>query len=89
MDVRGADSVHAEILAAAAHFPNWVQAMDGEHVPYVWMPGYQVTIPGYEAWRRLPYLSWDSVSREVSLSASWDDDRGYGWACPVVVRRKS
>ena len=89
MDVRGKDSVHAEALAAAAHFPNWVQAMDGERVPYVWMPGYQVTIPGYEAWRCLPYLDWDSVGREVELYADWDVFRDCRWACPVVVRRES
>jgi hypothetical protein len=89
MDVRGKDSAHAEILAAAAHFPNWVQAMDGERVPYVWMPGYQVTFPGREAWRHVPNLYWYSVDREVSLSASWDDGQHYYWAYPVVVRRES
>ena len=83
------DSVHAEALAAAAHFPDWVQAMDGERVPYVWMPGYQVTFPGYEAWRYLPYLYWYSVSREVELGADWDGYRSCSWACPVVVRRES
>jgi hypothetical protein len=87
MDVRGKDSVHAEALAAAAHFPNWVQAMDGERVPYVWMPGYQVTIPGDGAWRRVPDLFWDQFSRLVLLSAYWDDYRYYYWACPV--RRES
>lgn len=89
MDVRGKDSVHAEALAAAAHFPDWVQAMDGERVPYVWMPGYQVTIPGNEAWRYLPYLYWDRDDREVKLDAGWDAYRDCNWACPVVVRRES
>lgn len=88
VDVRNQDSVHAEALAAAAHFPNWVQAMDGERVPYVWMPGYQVTIPGSEAWRGVPSLCWGSVSRGVRLGAGWDVDRDR-WACPVVVRRES
>lgn len=89
IDVRGTDSVHAEVLAAAAHFPDWIQAMDGERVPYVWMPGYQVTIPGHEAWRGLPYLYWGSAGRKVGLCADWDGYPGYGWACPVVVRRES
>ena len=40
IDVRGPDSAHAEILAAAAHFPYWVWAMDGTWVPYTWVPGY-------------------------------------------------
>lgn len=89
VDVRGKDSVHAEALAAAAHFPGWVQAMDVERVPYVWLPGYQVTLPGGEAWRLVPYLNWDSVYGKVNLSAHWDDYRNYSWACPVVVRRES
>lgn len=89
MDVRGPDSVHAEALAAAAHFPDWVQAMDGERVPYVWMPGYQATIPGDGAGRSVPCLGWDQFDREVRLYASWGDYRHYYWSCPVVVRRES
>ena len=88
MDVRGKDSVHAEALAAAAHFPDWVQAMDGERVPYVWMPGYQVTIPGGEAWRDVPYLDWNAADRGVGLSAELDVYRDQEWACPVLVRRE-
>jgi hypothetical protein len=88
VDVRGKNSVHAEALAAAAHFPDWVQAMDGERVPYVWMPGYQVTISGDEAWRRLPYLFWSRDDRRVELSASWGGRRLCRLACPVVVRRE-
>jgi hypothetical protein len=89
MDVRGSDSVHAEALAAAAHFPDWIRAMDGERVPYARMPGYQVMIPGREAWRGVPDLRWSSVSPEVVLGARWDSSRFYSWACPVVVRRES
>jgi hypothetical protein len=83
IDVRGSDSVHAEALAAAAHFPDWIQAMDGEHIPYVWMPGYQVTLPGAEAWRNVPYLHWYSLNRGVLLCALWGGNRRYGWACAV------
>ena len=86
MDVRGSDSAHAEVLAAAAHFPNWVQAMDGERVPYVWMPGYQATLPGHGPWTRCPGLHWGSVHREVGLGADSDGNRLYDWACPVVRR---
>ena len=84
MDVRGPNSAHAGILAAAAHFPKWVQAMDGEKVPYVWLPGYQVNVAGEAPWRRVPYLGWDSVLRKVNLHALWKDHRFYKWACPVV-----
>jgi hypothetical protein len=34
--VRGKDSAHAEVLAAAAHFPRWLRSMDGQSVPYTW-----------------------------------------------------
>lgn len=83
-DVRGENSAHAEILAAAAHFPQWVQAMDGEKVPYAWLPGYQVTIPGDEAWTDVPILDWDRISRGAYLSADWDVDRDWRYAVPVV-----
>lgn len=84
VDVRAANSAHAGVLAAAGHFPKWVQAMDGTKVPYVWLPGYQVTIPGSEAWRYVPCLSWDRGDREVDLGAVWDGRRSIRWACPVV-----
>ena len=83
-DVRASNSAHAEILAAAAHFPQWIQTMDGSAVPYVWLAGYQVTIPGGGAWTDVPILSWDGHDREVYLSADWDDDRSWGYAVPVV-----
>ena len=84
MDVRDASSAHAGVLASAAHFPKWVQAMDGTKVPFVWLPGYQATIPGYEAWTSVPCLSWGRDDREVQLDASWSDDRPQRWAAPVV-----
>ncbi|HTK59763.1 MAG TPA: hypothetical protein VL283_01015 [Candidatus Baltobacteraceae bacterium] len=40
----GIERPHAGILAAAAHFPLWLARMDGTHVPYVWLPGYE--LPG-------------------------------------------
>ncbi len=88
IDVRGSDSVHAEALAAAAHFPKWIRAMDGESVPYVWMPGYQMRIPGNTAWCHAPDLIWSST-RGVELRAGWDGNRSFSWACPVVVRGES
>ncbi len=42
--VRGRDSAHAEVLAAAAHFPRWVRAMDGKPVPYTWLSAYEVMV---------------------------------------------
>lgn len=33
---------HAEVLAAAAHHPMWVQAMGERNVPYAYLPGYRL-----------------------------------------------
>ena len=82
-DVRGSNSANAEILAAAAHFPNWIQAMDGEKVPYAWLPGYQVTIPGDEARVSVPVLYWSTSYRRVNLDAYWDAFRYWYFAVPV------
>jgi hypothetical protein len=87
MDVRGKD--HAEALTAAAHFPDWVQAMDGDRVPYVWMPGYQVTEPGMQAWCQLPCLTWRRFYRKVRLDVSLANNGIASYSCPVVVRRES
>ncbi|MBA3339734.1 MAG: hypothetical protein H0T54_08340, partial [Geodermatophilaceae bacterium] len=57
-NIRGPDSAHAEILAAAAHFPRWPRAMDGRSVPYIWLSGYQVTYPEVSTHLRLPGLAW-------------------------------
>jgi hypothetical protein len=84
VDVRAANSAHAGVLAAAGHFPKWVQAMDGTKVPYVWMPGYQVTLLGDEAWRYVPCLDWHQRDRKVSLLARWDGDCYRRWVCPLV-----
>jgi hypothetical protein len=85
LDIRCPESAHAEILAAAAHFPRWVRAMDGQAVPYVWLSGYQVTLVDYEAWRRLPCLSWNEFRGTLSLTAHWADIFGTRWASPVCV----
>lgn len=69
--VRGKDSAHAEVLAAAAHFPGWIQAMDGKTVPYVDIAGYELTFPGGDPWRRVPWLYWYRGGRRIRLSARW------------------
>jgi hypothetical protein len=83
IDIRGLDSAHAEVLAAAAHFPNWVRAMDGIAVPYALLSGYQVTLVEAESWRRLPCLSWNESRATVSLTAHWADIFAPRWSSPV------
>ena len=73
VDVRGRVSASAEILAAAAHFPDWVRSMDGERIPFVCLAGYQVTVPDYETWRHVVCLSWSHFNRRINLSDHWAD----------------
>lgn len=78
-------SAHAEILAAAAHFPNWVRAMDGHTVPYSWLAGYQVTIPRNSRHYRLPCLTWTRYRQMLSLTSHEAANTQYGWAAPVCL----
>jgi hypothetical protein len=82
--IRGTDSAHAELVAAAAHFPDWVRAMDGKSVPFVWLSGYQLTIP-VDSTHRLPGLAWVRHRATMSLTAHWADHAGHDWASPVRV----
>jgi len=85
LSVMSVASAHAEVLAAAAHFPNWVRAMDGRTVPYSWLAGYQVTIPPYSRHYRLPCLTWTRYRQMVSLTSHEAAYTQYGWAAPVCL----
>jgi hypothetical protein len=85
LDVRGERSASAEILAAAAHFPEWVRSMDGDRVPFVCLAGYQVTVPVYETWRHVVCLSWSHFNRRINLSDNWADYFQDRFASPVLV----
>lgn len=76
-------SPHAGILAAGAHFPKWVRKMDGVKVPYVWLPGYQATIPDYDAWPDVPILRFDRSDRRVGLGAHRESYRLSDYAVPA------
>jgi len=83
-NLRGPNSAHAEILAAAAHFPKWARAMDGRSVPYIWLAGYQVTYPEESAHLRLPGLAWVEYRSTLSLTVDRVDRSHSGWASPIV-----
>ncbi len=83
--VRGQYSAHAEVLAAAAHFPRWIRAMDGQTVPYTWLSGYEVMIWERPRFERLPALSWSGLRRTMSLTAAWADHAHSGWAAPTCA----
>jgi len=80
-DVRSAESSpHAGILAAAALHPRWVKSMDGDKVPFVWMPGYEVSVPGMEPWKATPRLS--GCGSKVDLGCNSGIDGSLPWAVP-------
>jgi hypothetical protein len=83
--LRSLDSAHAEILAAAAHFPRWIRAMDGKNIPYTWLSGYELLIRGLPAPWRLPALSWSNFRHTMSLTAAWANHSFSGWASPVCI----
>lgn len=83
--VRGPDSAHAEVLAAAAHFPYWVRAMNGRTVPHACLAGYQVTHPPAGTDARLPVLTWTTFRQAVSLAVEWADHSQHAFACPVRI----
>ncbi len=82
--LRGPASAHAEILAAAAHFPAWARAMDGASVPFIWLSGYQVTHPAESTHLRLPGLAWVGYRETLSLTVDRVDRAHTGWASPIV-----
>ncbi len=84
-NVRGPASAHAEILAAAAHFPRWARAMDGTSVPFAWLSGYQVTVPEYATDTRLLGMAWVEYRQTLSLSVGWADHAHAGWAAPERI----
>jgi len=85
LDVRSRASAAAEILAVAAHFPEWVRSMDGERVPFVCLAGYEVTVPDYEAWRHVLCLSWSHFHRRINLTDNWADYYQERFSAPVLV----
>jgi hypothetical protein len=87
VDVRHPErSPSAGILASAALHPEWVRAMDGENVPYVWAPGYEVCFSGENPWQDVPDLRFNRFDREIQLGEYWYDSGSSRWAVPSFVR---
>lgn len=83
-DVRNANtSPHAGILAAAALHPNWVKSMDGDEVPYVYLPGYEVRRHSRELWAQVPVLDLGHAVREIKLGCDHIGGCDSGWAVPA------
>lgn len=88
IELRGRHSAAAEVLAAAAHFPEWVHSMEGVEVPFVYIGGYVVTFPEDEAWRHVPCLSWNEFLGRINLMDHWADHHQRRWAVPARVEAR-
>lgn len=77
---------HAGILAAAAFHPEWVKAMDGVNVPYVFAPGYEVSVDDAYPWQYVPHMHFHAHTRKILLDYSSYEGRFEGWAIPFFVR---
>jgi hypothetical protein len=87
VDVRNPKtSPHAGILASAMLHPDWVKAMDGDKVPYVRAPGYEVNVSDEFPWQDLPDLSFDRSDRRIKLDYGWYDGYSSLWAVASLVR---
>ena len=80
---------HSEVLSAYGLHSALLREQDGENLPYADMAGYEATVPGKDAWQRVPYLRWDRFGRQVGLSAYWSDYRFQKWAAPVLSELES
>lgn len=80
----------AGILAAAAHFPLWLARMDGAHVPYAWLPGYELPGmphaigPSRDRIVHHPALSGDGYGK-VFLYFHWDHVTFKDYAVPAYL----
>jgi hypothetical protein len=86
-----AERPHAGVLAAAAHFPLWLARMDGAHVPYVWLPGYE--LPGMphaigsmrERVIHHPVLTRNGPEGKMFLYYHWDHVPFETYAVPIYA----
>ncbi len=86
-DVRSAkSSPNAGILAAAALHPQWVKSMDGDKVPYVWLPGYEINVPDEEPWADVAHLLFDRDERKIGLDYYYYVKSSSYWAVPSFVQ---
>jgi len=77
-DSKATGLAHVENLNAIELMPEWVMSMDGENVPYINLPGYQVKYGA--GWSHCPYANWWPVHRQLRLVASWAEVHDYPFA---------
>lgn len=78
-------SPNVDGFAALVHHPRFVRRMDGMTVPYLWISGFVVSVPGSDPRRGVPIVGFDRDDRRVDLDARGDGYRAPG--CAVPARR--
>ena len=78
-------SPHAGILAAAMLHPEWIKVMDGDSVPYVWAPGYEVNVSIENKWQHVPDLIFIRDESRVELDCSWCSYCNCSWSVPSFI----
>jgi len=76
------------VMAAAALHPEWVAAMDGQEVPYVWLHGLEINVePGTNRtpWQHVPMLGYLSFKNTVFMAAMPHGTKSSRYATPVEV----
>lgn len=82
-DVRNPEtSPNVDGFATLAHHPRFVRSMNGTTVPFLWIAGFVVTVPGSDPRRYVLIVYWSRDDRQVRLSADWGDNRGPRYAVP-------
>lgn len=83
----------AGLLAAAAHFPLWLKRMDGVHVPYVWLAGYELAdVPhnlGFGSMRIIHHPRLTRDGRAPFLYYGWDSVPYEDAAVPIYADTKT
>ena len=82
------ESPHAGVLASAALHPNWVKAMDGSNVPFVFAPGYEVNVPDRGLWQGVPGVRFGRGGRQVELCAIACGLASPYWAVPRYAKKR-
>lgn len=80
---------HVGVLSAVAHHVNWVKAMDGVGVPFVWLSGYILRSPLSGQWvgaPRLTYMLDNWKQSTVRLSYEETSSTHAHYAVPHLFR---
>jgi len=76
---------HSGIMAAAAFHPMWVNKMDGETVPRVWLPGFSTPMPEFTADDCAPAMIYSSVSGMLELTVHKATRANQHWAVTRLI----